>query len=712
MAYPFGTAVARSVASKRAPFEAGWWKRAWSALRRDSANDADRGPGRTKMLFEPLEPRLLLSADLSFLDNGNTDIDLRLAFDAAGAEYQLLTSTNQIVSSAAFADAANGGVVISGTSANDILSLDLTSLTSLTLTFLGDGVDTVKLTGDMDFQLSDTAIEAGVETFSLLGSAAGLSFENAEVTGGVSANSLITGGWSGTFSFHGGGGDDTLRGDDVANIWEVTAANEGTLNGNSFDNVENLVGGLVDDSFVLGASGSLTGTVEGGVNPGTPPATPAVDTLDYSASGSAVTVDLSANQATAIGGFSGVDAFVGRSGGGDTLVSSAQLNEFQILGAGSGTLGNYSFSQFENLTGASTEGSIFLFGQSGGLSGQITGVGSNDNFAVYDAASGDFIVYKPGGFNVSGSATLLGKTVNFVGMDDFQLLQGDDANREIKGTLFSDNVTLENDPSPGYMHVKFEGYKFFDPSTLVTTDVQVFKTPTESLTIELLGGSDQLTVNSVSADFAADLLLYGNHKGDPGAVEDPGIDTVTFAGSVSTGGGYLETFADHIVVADGVTLSARDAIDPTDANDIVFRARRLNVPQLENLSPLAFVQDKHVSVDIGTGATLTGGGVYLIAQGEDRSFSDINGIDNMVDQFVIGSVVSKLNDLTALPAKVLVRGATADVTVREGANLIGDYAVGVYASASTDSSGVAKSKLFSVAYGGATAKATVTGTIG
>ena len=72
-----------------------------------------------------------------------------------------------------------------------------------------------------------------------------------------------------------------------------------------------------------------------------------------------------------------------------------------------------------------------------------------------------------------------------------------------------------------------------------------------------------------------------------------------------------------------------------------------------------------MSIDIGAGATLTANGVYLIAQAEDRSFSDINSVDRLVDQFVVGSVVSKLNDATALPAKVLLRSSTANITLQE-----------------------------------------------
>ena len=94
---------------------------------------------------------------------------------------------------------------------------------------------------------------------------------------------------------------------------------------------------------------------------------------------------------------------------------------------------------------------------------------------------------------------------------------------------------------------------------------------------------------SLDSSFAAELLLYGNHDGAPQTIEDSGVDTVTFSGSISTGGAYLEAFADNISVADGITLSTRGATANDPVGDIVFRARRFNVPEIQNLSPV-FVQ--------------------------------------------------------------------------------------------------------------------------
>jgi len=81
---------------------------------------------------------------------------------------------------------------------------------------------------------------------------------------------------------------------------------------------------------------------------------------------------------------------------------------------------------------------------------------------------------------------------------------------------------------------------------------------------------------------------------------------VRFEGSVFTGGGYLEVFADNIIVDPYVTLSTRLAGVVDDG--ITFRARRIGTPEFENLLPFGFL-NKSVSIDIGHDATLTGNSV-------------------------------------------------------------------------------------------------------
>lgn len=105
-------------------------------------------------------------------------------------------------------------------------------------------------------------------------------------------------------------------------------------------------------------------------------------------------------------------------------------------------------------------------------------------------------------------------------------------------------------------------------------------------------------------------------------------------------------FAENIKINDNVTLSTEDPNDPDGANDIVFRARRIGTAELENLSPL-LVLNKSVSIDVGANATLTGGGIFLIAQAEDRTYQQIMGISRLDNSFLISPLASQVTNLAA-----------------------------------------------------------------
>lgn len=118
----------------------------------------------------------------------------------------------------------------------------------------------------------------------------------------------------GSDTFDGGAGNDTLVGrDDVDNSFLVTGLNKGTVNGEEFEEVENLNSGGGSDTFAFSyeiisaapfgsvlVQGRLDGWVNGGFG---------VNTLNYASSLSGVTVDLTTGSATNIG--SGIELQTG-----------------------------------------------------------------------------------------------------------------------------------------------------------------------------------------------------------------------------------------------------------------------------------------------------------------------------------------------------------------------------------------------------------------
>lgn len=548
------------------------------------------------------------------------------------------------------------------------------------------------------------------------GTVAGTSFENIEqLIGGSGDDSFVfESGGSISGSINGGGQifGDTIVGPDVDNTWNITGSNAGTLLSHAaFTGIENLLGGYEDDTFSFSAGGAISGLISGGAEYDGA-ATAPVDTLDYSALGTAVQVNLSAMRATGVGSFIAIDKVKGGTGS-DTFLGPADgVIEWRITEANAGEVSGVSFEGFENLTGSDTASDAFTFEQLGSLTGIVDGgAGTFDAFRVFKA-EGQYTVFNPPD-TLQHTVTVNGKTIQYKGMDHDDLSAGDAFNRVISGTIFADTIIVEDIPDPegqtGLMQVRFEGLEFYDGTTTISSVVYQFIAPSESLKVEAKDGADTIEVKSLDPLFSADLLLYGNEGGAPPYFPDLQTDTIFFSGDTFTHGGLIEVFAESITVNPGVKVST--LTNPEDLNseggDIVFRARRFNTADLANLSPL-MINTRDVEVNIGAGAELTGAGIYLFAQAEDRSLTTLLGTNRLVNNFIIQPLLDKIADWLSLPVKVLCKQSEATITVGEGAKIIGSGTVGLYATAASDATGVAKSKYFSIGYAQAIATASVT----
>ena len=173
----------------------------------------------------------------------------------------------------------------------------------------------------------------------------------------------------------GAGTDDTLVAPNITNTWNITGSNSGNVNGIVFTAIANLLGGSGTDTFKLTSTGSLSGKVDGGSG--------GTDTLDYSGRSAAVTVNLASLMATATGGFANIDKLVGSTSNSDKLVGPNLTNTWSITGANSGTVGSFSFSGVENLTGGSGA-DTFHFSNGKSVSGKIDG-GGGTNWLDYSS---------------------------------------------------------------------------------------------------------------------------------------------------------------------------------------------------------------------------------------------------------------------------------------------------------------------------------------
>ena len=203
--------------------------------------------------------------------------------------------------------------------------------------------------GNVNFALTDSSLTGP-------GSSSLSSIEQASLTGGASGNTFQLNGWTGTASVDGGLGTDTLVGANVASIWTTTSAGAGNINnaiaftsiesfvggsasdtfnwlnttntwaissnnagsvgGASFAGMDNLNGGSADDNFTIASGAGVSGTING--NGG-------VNSLDYAAFTTAVTVNLTTGSATGTGGISNIQHVFGGAGN-DNFTGSIAAN--------------------------------------------------------------------------------------------------------------------------------------------------------------------------------------------------------------------------------------------------------------------------------------------------------------------------------------------------------------------------------------------------
>ena len=653
-----------------------------------------------KLTTELLEDRRLLAADLLFQATGPGDLFLRLS----DSDLQIVDASSTVLVAKPLSEITEG-IQIDGNSYDVQLTIDASVPT------IAGGIQFIGGTGTNTLIGPDTDTDWILDGSDSGSFGDGNTFTGVErIIGGASDDNFVfESGGSISGGIDGGGGNDAVVSTNDDNNWIIDSNDGGTLNGNRFSTIGNLIGGTGVDNFIFTGNGSISGIVNGGVDDASLEV-PAINLLDFSSSATPVTVDLEVGSVandvdtTVIGNFSAIDIING-SEYEDTLLGLDEATvEWTIDGTNAGEVGGVEFTNFENLTGVGNSASdAFTFEDGGSISGTVDGgSGTLDSIRVFQS-EGVYTVFNPtSGIDNSGTLNLNGKTIQYAGIDHQDFLSDDGGfNLVIQGTAFADKIIIEDvgTSTDGQMRIRFDGMEISDGTT--TTDALSFVVPADSLTIEANGGADEIEVISLDSTFAADLLIYDHFLDEYGVPEDdPYTDRVIFSGDIDTQGGFLDVWADCITVNDNVSIAVGD-------NDIVFRSRRIGTAELENLSP-ALGTSRSVSIDIGASAELSAdGGIYLITQAEDRSLADVLGVGQEVNNFVIQLLLDKVGSLFALPVKVLVKNSSATITLQENAKILSGGTVGIYSTAVADASGSASSSLVSIAYGRAVANATI-----
>lgn len=161
---------------------------------------------------------------------------------------------------------------------------------------------------------------------------------------------------------------DLVRGPATAAHYEFLGNNQFSVGGVHFSAFENVLGGGGDDTFSFSGSATLSGALDGGGG---------TNTLDYTAYGNGVNVNLASGGATGVvGGFSNLTSFNG-SGNLDTIAGRGSASLYEINAPDSFQVGSASVTGFENLVGGPlNDRFVFLPGAS--LTGTLDGGGGAD----------------------------------------------------------------------------------------------------------------------------------------------------------------------------------------------------------------------------------------------------------------------------------------------------------------------------------------------
>ncbi|QVL54205.1 MAG: hypothetical protein KFB97_07965 [Cyanobium sp. M30B3] len=177
-----------------------------------------------------------------------------------------------------------------------------------------------------NFESIDLGSGSDTLNYADYGSAVSLTLDSITNGTGTTTTGGATG-FSGTISGFetvvGSGSSDILIASATDNTLILTGANQGTVDGLNFSSFENIDLGAGNDTVQFTSGDSLSGTLAGGDG---------IDTLDYSAYGSAVVVNLATGTATATGGISGFETVLGSSG--DDTITASTSGDVNLQGNG------------------------------------------------------------------------------------------------------------------------------------------------------------------------------------------------------------------------------------------------------------------------------------------------------------------------------------------------------------------------------------------
>ena len=381
--------------------------------------------------------------------------------------------------------------------------------------------------------------------------------------------------------------DSTLTAPALANDWQITGINDGTVAGVSFSNFNNLNGNVTTDTFTFNDGSQITGRVDGGTG---------LDTVDFSAESGVVSVQLGG------AGYSNIETFIGNDSA-STLIGDAVANNWLISGANDGSLGSINFYNFNNILGNSAVDTFTLNG--GTISGSLDG-GAGADMLIADNQANTWNIAAIDTGSVTGVASFnaIENLQGNIDTDTFVFADGAAMSGVVDGAAGSDSV--DHSAQTGAVSIALDGSAYVNIENFIGNDIDSTLVGANAANSWIVTGANSGSVGT--ATFSGFTRLLGNAQDDTFAINggsiSGGIDggagsdslnaqtgtntwniTGADVGNLNGAGGFsnIESLigngnVDRFVFANGASFSGQ--IDGSGGTDIVDHSSQAGAVQI------------------------------------------------------------------------------------------------------------------------------------
>ncbi|MEM9027333.1 MAG: LEPR-XLL domain-containing protein [Pseudomonadota bacterium] len=373
------------------------------------------------------------------------------------------------------------------------------------------------------------------------------------------------------------------------------------------------------------------------------------------------------------------------SGTNDTLLGPADDVEWRITGHDSGTVGGIAFTGFENLQGHENSQDTFIIAAGGSVSGIVHG----DNTDVLKIELGSF---QRGELKATAADTgyldLDGNTIEYAGFLSQNVSVATDELTLDLSDFYDSPTDAEFVLEDG---VANDGWMTLSSPTGAFSSF-TFAVPANKLTINLTDADDTLTIASVDSLFNGGLVINDSHASD---------DTVNIESDLALAGSDARIESDTITLGAGYTIDTRhmnaNKLAIGDSGSITFSGRNILIESGARLLAdvagssayrsgdvtisakdvalrLPILYDKYgkqknsASVTVESGAEIRGHDVTIRAIAENKSLTDEIPVQVAGYFADLGSLLSQVpgaivSNFTGMDASVVIREATATVQI-------------------------------------------------